>query len=170
MWQLWLSSSLICAYVTNLCAYVITSTVCQPGIVVGSILSNPISQSLIWDDTLVMMLSLVYIQVVVGTRVSDLGPKYVKLAPNGTNQWLFHIKLHHILTHRAHNMYWKNLTNPNVETFERFRTMACYGLYAQKWTSVNCVKESTHKIFTGLQYELITIAPNHYPRPIKSVV
>ena len=45
-----------------------------------------------------------------------------------------------------------------------------YSLSAQKWTSVSCVKGSTHKMFIGLQYELITIAPNHYPRPIKSVV
>ena len=45
-----------------------------------------------------------------------------------------------------------------------------YSLSAQKWTSVNWVKGSKHKIFIGLQYELITIAPNHYPQPIKSVV
>ena len=33
----------------------------------------------------------------------------------------------------------------------------------KKKNSVNCVRESTHKIMIGLQYELITIASNYYP-------
>ena len=45
-----------------------------------------------------------------------------------------------------------------------------YSLSAQKWTSVNCVTESRHKLFIGLQCALITIAPNRYPQPIKSVM
>ena len=36
--------------------------------------------------------------------------------------------------------------------------------------NIDCIKESTHKIFIGLQYELITVTLNHFPQPIKSVV
>ena len=39
-----------------------------------------------------------------------------------------------------------------------------------KMNLVNCVKESANKIFISLQYELITIALDCYPQPIKSVV
>ena len=35
-----------------------------------------------------------------------------------------------------------------------------YSLSAQTWTSVNSVQGRNHKIYIGLQYELITIAPN----------
>ena len=48
----------------------------------------------------------------------------------------------------------------------RYCTITC----PCKIDSVNCIKENTQKICIALQYELITIAPNRYPQPIKSVV
>ena len=116
--------------------------------------------------------------------MSDLTPKWVRSAPNGINPgllrwdfstfWLKKMCWNLIIKRSELNLshsvpIWLTLY-PNLSSlpWKNF-LVEYYSLSTQKWTSANVVKGSKLKIFIGLQYELITIAPNHYTRPVKSV-
>ena len=64
--------------------------------------------------------------------ISDLGPKWLRLSPNGTNPGLFHIRLQYSLARRAKmrwNMIWKSLRyqfRANRTHFDPTPTSLCF--------------------------------------------